>query len=224
MSTSRWPRGVQAPHSSGASPWRASEAPPAAAPAGTPAGVLLLFWNVAAIRAAERKFDKRRRRHPAVQTETKRPDFDAAAKGATGVNIDFVLCGLQGIWVVWDVAGAGDGLHSRCGESGAFVHFLSPSSFHFAPSWIMYVFVFSLRFVQLQGFILVSMTLFFHFIVFLSGGGRGWRWCVQFSKDPEMAQKNKSAKRSLEVSHKLVLILLLNNQLEQRSFAACFPN
>lgn len=83
----------------------------------------------------------------------------------------------------------------------------------------MYVCVWFLR---LEGFILVSMTLFFHCIVLVSGGGKMARPVL--SKDPEIAPKNKSAKRSLEVSHKLVLIPLLNNQLEQRGFAACFAN
>lgn len=43
-----------------------------------------------------------------------------------------------------------------------------------------------------------------------------------FWREPEVAQKKKEevAKRPLEVSHELVLISLLNNQLEQRGFAA----
>lgn len=73
----------------------------------------------------------------------------------------------------------------------------------------MYVFVLFLQFMWLQGFIHVSTTFTSTLFSLFLGG----KMAVQFSKEAEKAQKKtrKSAKRPLEVSHKLVLISLLNN-------------
>lgn len=173
------------------------------------------------------EFDTRRRRRQAVQRGRKLPGVSAAAAAAaTRVKLwprcsvgsrESGSCKVQQVQEMFRTADVKTNKQTKAENLGHACTSSSPphpSEELSAECWFLFSFC-GLRGCRVSSTLppLYSSTLF---ICFFGGG----RWPSSFQRSRNGPEK----KRLLEVSHKLVLISLLNNQLEQRGFAACFPN